>query len=304
MLDWLPIQVPIQEIYLENKSVRLFIKREDLIHPYVSGNKFWKLQLAVKNYWALDIPVTEKHIISFGGAFSNHITALSFAAKNSGMKSIGIIRGDELAKAKTLNPSLMFAKENDMELHFVSREAYRDKEKLMAFFKKSYPQALFLPEGGSNALAVEGIKGMLSQTKDFDYLCCAIGTGGTFAGIVKYAQNHQKCIGVKVVKDDRVKANIALWSEKKDYQILDYSHSRYGCLNPDEVRFMNAFFDEFGIVLDPIYTVKLLKMVWDLIQKNEFPEGSRILCFHTGGLQALQGMNDQLIKQNKEKIRF
>ncbi len=293
---------PIQSIPWKTDQVQLFIKREDLIHPYVSGNKFWKLCYALQAYQKSNIPAKEKVIITFGGAFSNHITATAYAANQTQIKSIGIIRGEELQDQWQNNPSLAFAHQQQMQLDFVSRENYQDKVKLSETYLEKYPKALILPEGGSDELAVHGIEKMLLHTEDFDYLCTAVGTGGTFAGMLRYAQAHQQCIGVMVAKDEQVLVNIKKWGQCSDPILMQYKDSAYGKLKNEEVEFINWFYQTYKIALDPIYTIKLMRYIGQLIEENYFPIGAKILCFHTGGLQATNGMNQYLNKKNKPLI--
>jgi 1-aminocyclopropane-1-carboxylate deaminase len=215
------ISVPIVEIPLE-KSVHLFLKREDLINPEISGNKYWKLFYNVNQY--LDKIIVDKKIITFGGAYSNHIFTVSAAGKIYNISSLGIIRGEELEEKWNENFTLKKARENGMEFRFVSREDYRDKKRLTEKLREEFPNALIIPEGGSNELAVQGIQHMLSnETKEFDYLCSAVGTGGTLAGISRYAAEKQKVLGFKVVEDSSLEEQIFNWSGKKNFELISAS---------------------------------------------------------------------------------
>ncbi|MBP7357036.1 MAG: pyridoxal-phosphate dependent enzyme, partial [Cloacibacterium sp.] len=179
-------KIPIVEIPIESK-VRLFIKREDLTHPEISGNKYWKMFYNVKKY--LEKEVSERKIITFGGAFSNHIAAAAALGNEFGIKTLGVIRGNELEDSWQENPTLFSAHQNGMSFRFVTRETYRYKERLMAELQEEFPESLVVPEGGTNENAVEGIQYMLTdETKDFDYICSAVGTGGTVSGLSKFAQ--------------------------------------------------------------------------------------------------------------------
>lgn len=293
-------QIPIIEIPYSEK-VRLFIKREDLIHPKISGNKFWKLFYCINQY--LNSNVENPIIISFGGAFSNHIAAVSAVGKEFNIPTLGIIRGEELQNSWQENPTLNFANSNGMQFNFVTRNQYKNKEVLEEQFRKEFPQALIIPEGGSNDLAVEGIKMMLnSDTKDFDYLCIAVGTGGSVAGISKFCEENQKVLGLKVVKDSSLDNKVFEWSKKKNVAFFDASYGGYGKLTDEIVEFINSFKLKFKIPLDPIYTGKMMMKVFEMIDDNYFPENSKILCFHTGGLQGIEGANIQLKKKNKNLI--
>ncbi|MCQ9637111.1 pyridoxal-phosphate dependent enzyme [Chryseobacterium sp. WG23] len=292
--------VPIQEISI-NKKVRLFIKREDLIHPQVSGNKYWKLFYNINKY--LEKKPENPYVITFGGAFSNHISAVSAAGNMAGIPTLGIIRGEELQNKWRDNPTLVFAKRNGMNLKFVTREEYRHKEKLTEFLQQEFPDALIVPEGGTNEEAVEGIKMMLNeQTKDFDYLCTAVGTGGTIAGISKFCEDNQKVIGFKVVDDTSLEKKIAELTSKHNFNLIDSGFGGYGKINDENIRFINDFKEKYNIPLEPIYTGKMMQKVFELIEENYFPENTSILCFHTGGLQGIEGANLLLEKQNRNLI--
>jgi len=292
--------VPIQEI-LVKKNIKLFIKREDLVHPEISGNKYWKLFFNINNY--LERNPQNPLIITFGGAFSNHISAVSALGKLSEIPTLGIIRGEELEKKWTHNPTLVFAKRNGMSLKFVTREEYRHKEKLTEFLQDEFPDALIIPEGGTNKNAVQGIKMMMNDdTKDFDYLCTAVGTGGTVAGISEFCEQNQKVMGFKVVEDASLENRISELTSKRNFHLIDTAFGGYGKINDDNVRFINDFKAKYDIPLEPIYTGKMMQKVFEMIEENYFPEGSKILCFHTGGLQGIEGANMLLEKQNRNLI--
>lgn len=292
--------IPIQEITI-NKKVRLFIKREDLIHPQISGNKYWKLFYNINNY--LETLPENPLIITFGGAYSNHISAVSATGNLSKVKTLGIIRGEELEHKWRDNPTLVIAKRNGMNLKFVSREEYRHKEKLTEFLQHEFPEALIIPEGGTNEKAVQGVKMMLNDdTKDFDYLCTAVGTGGTMAGISEFCEDNQKVIGCKVVDDSSLESKILELTSKRNFYLTDADFGGYGKINNENVRFINDFKAKFDIPLEPVYTGKMMQKIFEMIDADYFPEGSKILCFHTGGLQGIEGANLLLEKQNRNLI--
>jgi 1-aminocyclopropane-1-carboxylate deaminase/D-cysteine desulfhydrase-like pyridoxal-dependent ACC family enzyme len=301
MLLQLPTEtIPIQEILI-NKKVKLFIKREDLIHPQISGNKYWKLFYNINNY--LETLPENPLIITFGGAYSNHISAVSAIGDLSKVKTLGIIRGEELEQKWRDNPTLLFAKRNGMNLKFVTREEYRHKEKLTEFLKHEFPEALIIPEGGTNKNAVQGVKMMLNDdTKDFDYLCTAVGTGGTLAGMSEFCEDNQKVIGFKVVEDSSLESKISELTSKRNFHLTDAAFGGYGKINDENIRFINDFKAKFNIPLEPIYTGKMMQKVFEMIDADHFPEGSKILCFHTGGLQGIEGANLLLEKQNRNLI--
>jgi len=293
--------IPIQEISIPHQNIKLFVKREDLIHPQISGNKYWKLFYNINHY--LEKSHEPPYIITFGGAFSNHIAAVSAVGNLSGIQTLGIIRGEELKDKWRDNPTLIFAKRNGMNLKFVTREEYRHKEKLTEFLQNEFPNALIVPEGGTNGEAVEGVKMMLNdQTKDFDYLCTAVGTGGTVAGIARFCEENQKVIGFKVVNDTSLENKILELTSEKNFDLIDSSFGGYGKIKDENIRFINDFKEQYGIPLEPVYTGKMMQKVFELINEGYFPENSRILCFHTGGLQGIEGANLLLEKQNRNLI--
>ena len=293
-------KIPIVEIPIESK-VRLFIKREDLTHPEISGNKYWKMFYNVKKY--LEKEVSERKIITFGGAFSNHIAAAAALGKEFGIKTLGIIRGNELEDSWQENPTLFSAHQNGMSFRFVTRETYRYKEKMMKELQTEFPESLVVPEGGTNENAVEGIQYMLTdETNDFDYICSAVGTGGTVSGLSKFAQPHQKVIGFKAVKDNSLENRIKNLSKKDNFTLVDASDGGFGKITDENVRFINEFYQYFGIVLEPVYTGKMLRKIFEMIADDYFPANSKILAFHTGGLQGIVSANEMLKKKNRNLI--
>ena len=296
------ISIPIIEIPLE-KNIRLFLKREDLIHPHISGNKYWKLFYNINSY--LEPKPENPFIITFGGAFSNHIAATAALGKKFQLKVLGIIRGEELQNKFQENPTLKLAHENGMEFRFVTREAYRNKESLTQISQKEFPEALIIPEGGTNDRALDGIQYMLnSETKSFDYLCTAVGTGGTVAGISKFAEENQQVLGFKVVDDDSLYNRVVELSKRNNCKLIEAHDGGYGKISDENIRFINVFKEKYGIQLDPIYTGKMMRKIFELIDNNYFPDGSKILAFHTGGLQGIFGANERLKKQNRPLINF
>ena len=281
-----------------SNSISLAIKREDLIHPFVSGNKFRKLK------YNLLQAKTEQYetLLTFGGAFSNHIAAVAFAGKEKGFKTIGIIRGEELESKIAENPTLTFAQNCGMQLEFISREAYRSKSEVsfLEYLKQQFGNFYLIPEGGTNALAIKGCQEILTpEDAEFDYICCSIGTGGTISGIINSAFPHQKVLGFPALKGDFLKEGIRSFVNKENWELItDYHFGGYGKVTAALVQFINEFYVENKIPLDPIYTGKMVFGVIDLIQKNYFPAQSKILLIHTGGIQGIQGMNMKL--RNKQ----
>lgn len=282
-------------------DITLTIKREDLIHPFVSGNKFRKLK-----YNLLQAKAENKTtLLTFGGAFSNHIAAVAYAGKEQGFKIIGIIRGDELLDKIEENPTLKFAQENGMQFEFVSREEYRLKgeKSFIEKLKDKFGDFYLVPEGGTNEFAVKGCEEILTeQDSVFNYVCCAVGTGGTISGLINSSLQNQKILGFPALKGDFLTDEIRIFAKKDNWNLIsDYHFGGYGKINLELIEFINAFFEENKVPLDPIYTGKMVFGVIDLIRKNYFPAHSKILLIHTGGLQGIDGMNIKL-KQKKLPI--
>lgn len=283
-------------------SISVTIKREDLIHPVVSGNKFRKLK-----YNLLQAKTeNKKTLLTFGGAFSNHIAAVAFAARENGFQSIGIIRGDELRDKIAQNATLQFAQECGMQFEFVSREAYRLKNEssFLEELKLKFGDFYLIPEGGTNELAVKGCQEILTdEDREFDYICCAAGTGGTISGIINSALPHQKVLGFPALKGDFLQDEICIFVQNKNWKLInDYHFGGYGKVNEELIAFINDFYNTTQIPLDPVYTGKMVFGVIDMIQKNYFPAQSNILLIHTGGLQGIQGMNAKLKKKQLPTI--
>jgi 1-aminocyclopropane-1-carboxylate deaminase len=269
----------------------LFIKREDQIHPFVSGNKFRKLKYNVAQLKAEGL----QGILTFGGAFSNHIAAVAAFGKLAGIKTIGIIRGEELQSQINENPTLKFAFENEMEFQFISRENYRLKNEpsFLASLKEKFPEYLIVPEGGTNELAVKGCEEILTQDDAvFDYIVCCVGTGGTISGIINSALPHQKVLGFPALKEDFLQKDISKFARNKNWELIrDYHFGGYGKVTNELVQFINHFYEKTRIPLDPIYTSKMVYGVVDLISQNYFHANDKILLIHSGGLQGIKGYN-------------
>jgi 1-aminocyclopropane-1-carboxylate deaminase len=295
--------------FLKEQGIELVVKREDLIHPFVSGNKFRKLKYNISEVLQLQ----KDTILTFGGAFSNHIAAVSFAGKEAGLKTIGVIRGEELGENfdKTLsqNATLQEAAKNGMQFYFVDRETYRNKtsQDFIELLRFQFGDFYLVPEGGTNQLAVKGCEEILSiEDEKFDYICSAIGTGGTISGLINASEPHQKVIGFPALKGDFLTKEIAQYVGVKDNWELNtnYHFDGYAKYNADLISFINWFYKETQISLDPIYTGKMLFGIVDLIKKNYFSAGSKILAIHTGGIQGVTGFNQRLAKKNHELIDF
>lgn len=280
----------------------LFLKREDTLHPFVSGNKYRKLTYNIQHALHKDY----KTLLTFGGAYSNHIAAVAAAGKEVGLQTVGVIRGEELENNYADNPTLQFARSCGMKLHFISRETYRKKDvaEVMEALSNRFGRFYGIPEGGSNALAVRGCEEILEEEDAvFDYICVSVGTGSTMAGLIKASKPHQQVIGFSALKGTFQTSEIEKYTFRKNYTLLDsYCFNGYAKIDMDLVRFINNFKAETHISLDPVYTGKMMYGIMDLIKKGYFKENSRILAIHTGGLQGIEGMNIKLKNKNLPQI--
>jgi 1-aminocyclopropane-1-carboxylate deaminase len=268
-------------VYLfEKNNIRVSVLRLDKIHPVISGNKWFKLK-----YYLEDAHLQhKKKIVTFGGAWSNHIVATAAACTREGFLSAGIIRGEEPA---LLSTSLLKAKEYGMELHFTSRTDYSEKIIPQVL---DLEQCYFINEGGYGKKGAEGAAGILDYCQSsFTYCCCAVGTGTMMAGLINTISPDQKVIGISVLKNNREsekQVQQLLNEEIKDWQIVhDYHFGGYAKYTEELIGFMNEFFINTNIPSDFVYTGKLFFAVSDMIQHGFFPPGSNLLLIHSGGLQ-------------------
>lgn len=284
MFDRIAHTVSYQTLNLD-APIQVSIKRLDQIHPQISGNKFFKLKY---NLLEAQKQATKK-IITFGGAYSNHIAATAYASHLFGFESIGFIRGEELVD-QPLNSTLSTAQNFGMQLQFISREKYRQKESedFLQQLKLGYPDAYIVPEGGSNDLAILGCREILSDDdlKNYDVICCAVGTGGTILGLIEASSDHQTILGFSALKGDFLQKEISLKTNKSNWKITDhYCFGGYAKTTPELFTFIDNFEQNHQIPLEQIYTGKMLFGLFDLIKKNDFAENTRILVIHSGGLQ-------------------
>ena len=286
-------------------GIELFIKREDKLHPIISGNKFRKLNHNIQEAKKLG----HTTLLTFGGAFSNHILAVAGAGAEFGFKTIGIIRGEELENKIAENPTLAKAQELGMQFYFVTRTAYRDKEEKMFVnhLQEMFGDFYLIPEGGTNELAIKGCEEILTDVDKayFTYVACAVGTGGTISGLINSSGQNQQIIGFSSLKGAFLSDVIRNFVVKTNWNINDsYHFGGYGKVNDELIQFLNSFYSQTNIPLDPVYTGKMVFGVLDLIAKAYFPSNSKILMIHTGGLQGIKGMNFALKNKNKETIVY
>jgi len=274
--------------FLIDKKIELWIKQDYLTHPYISGNKWRKLKYNIEEAKRLE----KKRLLTFGGAYSNHIYAVAAAGKKFGFETIGVIRGEE---HENLNDTLSFAKSCGMELHYMDRSTYRRKyeENITSELKDKFDDFYLIPEGGTNELALLGCQEMIEEIKiNFDVVCMPCGTSGTLAGSVLALKNKQRAIGFSVLKGkDFLESEVIklIGDEFNNWTInWDYHFGGYAKTKADLIKFIEDFKENYAVQLEPIYTGKMFYGLFDLIAKDFFDEGSKIVAIHTGGLQAFQ----------------
>ncbi len=282
---------------LRRHGVRLFIKRDDLTDPFISGNKYRKLKYNLLKAHEQGY----KTLLTFGGAYSNHIHALASAGSRLGFKTIGVIRGERPAK---LNPTLKDAESFGMEFYFVSRTAYRNKNHpdFLDDLRNKFGNFYLVPEGGSNALAVKGCTEIVDDFEDdYDYVGLACGTGGTIAGIIAGLNGKSRVLGFPVLKSgsflyDDITNLIEKYNGKKydNWSLFtQYHFGGYAKFEWKLIRFINHMHDKHKLQLDPIYTGKMLYALCDLVHHGFFKRNTKILAIHTGGLQGIRGFNER-----------
>ncbi len=271
-------------------NLEVAIKREDQIDTFVSGNKFRKLKYNLIEAQNL----RQKTLLTFGGAFSNHISATAFSAKEKRFKSIGIIRGEEHFP---LNPTLRFARENGMELYYVSRSDYRQKatQDFIKNLRNRFGDFYLIPEGGTNDLALKGTAEILDGDDTQYFICCPVGNGGTIAGIINSSNNNQKIIGFPAIRGfEQLRKDINKWTNKEDWKLVnDYVCGGYAKVNEELIDFISEFYKTQDIPLDAVYTGKMMMGILDLVKQDYFPKGSSVMAIHSGGLQGNKGMNER-----------
>ncbi len=290
----------LQSPFLEQANIQLYVKRDDLIHPQFGGNKWRKLKYNLEY-------AREKQfdtLLTFGGAWSNHIYATAAAGKYFGFSTVGLIRGEE---HKPLNTTLSFAKDCGMQLHYINRSEYRHKAEAayQNKIKQQFGDVYILPEGGSNSLALRGCAETVKEIsneieKPFDIICCASGTGATLAGLISAINPGQTAIGFSALKGgeflnhevetflQREKTN----SSTKNWRIETGFHfGGYAKINDALIQFMSDFQLQHGFALDAVYTGKMFYGLFELIKAKRFKPGTSIIAIHSGGLQGNKGFN-------------
>ncbi|MBS1946570.1 MAG: pyridoxal-phosphate dependent enzyme [Bacteroidetes bacterium] len=273
---------------LAKKNIYADVLRLDKIHEVVSGNKWFKL----KYYLEETAKARCNTILTFGGAYSNHIIATACAAQTFGLKSIGVIRGE---RPSMPSHTLLFAEKYGMELEFINRNEYRKKNEkdFLNRLQIKFPGCYIVPEGGAGKLGAKGSREILQLTdhEKYSHVICAVGTGTTFAGLTNALTAAQNMIGICILKgakhilnDLKTLSDPPAQSARLEI-IHDYHFGGYAKKNKELFTFMNAFYEQTGIPSDFVYTGKLFYAVLSLIEKNYFARGSRLLIIHSGGLQ-------------------
>lgn len=286
---------PVQEIkedLFEEKGVRVFVKREDLNHPVISGNKWRKLKYNLHEAQKLG----NKKLLTFGGAYSNHIHAVAGAGKAYGFETIGIIRGEETLP---LNDTLAYTQSCGMKLHYLDRDKYRekDKHKVKESLQNEFGPCYIIPEGGTNNLAIKGCAEIIDDLSDsYHQYCLPVGTGGTISGVIEGLKGSGNIIGFSSLKGSFLTSEVdKLLSEYStncyaNWQINnDYHFGGYAKVKPALLQFMSGFEQRHDMLLDPVYTGKAMYGLYELIQNGNFDVGERILFIHTGGIQGRKG---------------
>ena len=272
----------------EEKDIEVSVLRADKIHPVISGNKWFKLKFYLQEAIALN----KKTIITFGGAWSNHIIATAAACKLNKLGAIGIIRGEEAAN---LSPTLVQAKDLGMQLFFICRDDYRQKKIPPTLQNPGY---YFINEGGYGIKGAEGAAILLDHCdkKNYTHICCAAGSGTMMAGLIKGTLPIQQVIGISVLKNNmslEKEVGSLLDDDQKSFHIVhNYHFGGYAKHTKELIDFMNDWYRQTNIPSDFVYTGKLFYAVADLVKNNFFPAGSKLLLIHSGGLQG----NASLIK--------
>ena len=293
-----PVIQQLVDPLFDEKQLNVFVLRLDRIHDFISGNKWYKLKCNIEEFQKTG----KEYLVTFGGAYSNHLTATAQAGKEFNFKTIGIVRGEELNEQS--NEHLKFASACGMKIIFVSRDQYRrfreHNELLLSQLPGPHSGLYFLPEGGSNELAVKGCEGIIQDISiDFDFICVACGTGTTLSGITRALKTHQQAIGISVLSGgtfmkDAIKKFTGL---KTNFEVLcEYHFGGYAKSTQELDSFCTAFSLEKNIPIEPVYTGKLFFGIFDLIKKGYFEKGKTIVIVHTGGINDFAGANPNLLQ--------
>ncbi|MBE51246.1 MAG: 1-aminocyclopropane-1-carboxylate deaminase [Flavobacteriales bacterium] len=277
---------------LLSRNIKIYIKRLDLMHPYVSGNKWFKL----KHNFSEAVVNGYNKILTFGGAYSNHIFSTAYLAKELGLQSIGVIRGEEIIPK---NYTLNFAENCNMKLHYLNRDDFRDREteRVINFLKDKFGDFYLMPLGGNNLNSLKGGEEIIEQDDRYDFICSSIGTGSTFSSITNASQQNQNILGFPAIRmnnNSKTYQFIKNATNKNNWKLIfHYDFGGFAKYDKNLINFIHKFYEETKIPLDIIYTAKMVYGVIDMVKKNMFTRNSKILLIHTGGLQGNIGFNER-----------
>jgi 1-aminocyclopropane-1-carboxylate deaminase/D-cysteine desulfhydrase-like pyridoxal-dependent ACC family enzyme len=291
----LKLPSPVTQLHsdlLNEKKVQLFIKRDELIHPVLQGNKWRKLK-----YNLLEANIQkQKTLLSFGGAYSNHLHALAYAGKHFGFNTIGIIRGE---KPANLNPCLQDIKNWGMQLEYIKRIDYKQKitNEFIHNLRKKFSDFYLIPEGGNNPQGIKGCAEILNELdRDYDVICCEVGSGTMFSSMITHNKKlNTHFLGFVVMKNRQLEDEIRNTTTTQKNIITQWSlihtyhFGGFAKASTELHQFIANFKTQFNIQLEPVYSGKMLYGIFDLINKDHFKPGARILAIHGGGLQGLRG---------------
>ncbi len=315
MKEFNHLNSPLQQLDTIN-GVELWLKREDLIHSHVSGNKWRKLK-----YYLQDFRESGKEVIlTFGGAFSNHLAATAALGNMANIPTKAIVRGEEVVSNDTLD----FCRDCGMEVEAISRKRYdtKDDPGFLQLVADTLPEVYILPEGGKGTLGIKGCTEILDEVPaGFDYICCAGGTGTTMAGLLLSGYDARyvlfpalkggvflkRAIAQSVLQYEQAFSTDLNGKEMVNHRLQiaeNYHFGGYGKVKPELIDFMNGFYRKYNIALDPVYTGKMLYGIWDMIENGALERGSKVLAIHTGGLQGIKGMNKRLEKSGNRKLEY
>ncbi|MCC8408953.1 pyridoxal-phosphate dependent enzyme [Mucilaginibacter sp. UR6-1] len=290
----LDIFSPLQQVKLPlftEYGVEVFIKRDDMIHPLISGNKWRKLKYLLRRAQA----EKKHHLVTFGGAYSNHLLATAAAAAKFGFKATGFVRGEEVE-----NDTLFLCRLHGMQLIFTDRESYRDKNALFDRHFANDKDAIFIDEGGASPEAALGCSELVDELPfTFNHLFCACGTGTTAAGIINGLQKHKldtEFHAIAALKGaEFLRADIDKYLDNPaPYHLhTQYHFGGYAKTTPELIEFVKLFTSQTGIMIEPVYTGKMIYALFDMIRQAKFTPGSRILAIHSGGLMGILGMKNK-----------
>ena len=306
-VGFLPEIDPYKFEFSQKKLISIDCLRLDKIHPFVSGNKWYKLKYSILHGYQSG----KTQFLSFGGAYSNHLHALAYAGKHLNIRTIGVVRGERI---EPLNPTLQDCRDWGMELCWLPREQYRQfaasssgansvADSAKAHFLSIYPEAWIIPEGGAGADGVLGVESLFNALHhqgvlDYDFIATPVGSGTTLAGIARAKIGRAKCLGFSALRgasdlEYRVGSQLGDSPRLNQWSIAhDYHFGGFAKINSRLTSFISDIYKQYDLLLDPIYTGKMLYGLAEYIHQGRIPSGSKVLMLHTGGLQGWRGYGD------------